>query len=171
MKRRRWGSRSRGGTSGDERPKDAGAAHLAAITLLARRDFAVGELRARLTEDGYPPDAVEPVIEGLLAARTLDDTRFAASYVAYHAGRGQGPRRIAMDLAERGVPEALIEAALATGPDWKALAREVRVRRFGPEAPQDWAEKARQARFLQYRGFSSDHMRSAIADFDPEDPS
>ena len=175
MQRRRWGGRSRGKSlsqaPGGERPKDTEAARLAAITLLARRDFAIGELRSRLTDDGFPADAIEPVIADLLAAGTLDDARFAASYVTYHAGRGQGPRRISMELAERGVDEALIEQALAAGPDWKALAREVRVRRFGPEAPRDWAEKARQARFLQYRGFSSDHMRSAIADFDPEYPS
>jgi regulatory protein len=44
---------------------------------------------------------------------------------------------------------------------------EVRNRKFGPEPPADWPEKARQARFLQYRGFSSDHIRLALgADFD-----
>ena len=47
-------------------------------------------------------------------------------------------------------------------PDWSAIAREVRRRRFGPKAPADWAEKGRQARFLQYRGFSNDHIRSAL---------
>ncbi len=170
MRRRRWGGRPQRDV-GEGRPKDAEAARLAALTLLARRDFAIGELRTRLAQDGYPADSVEPVIADLLDARALDDARFAASYISYHASRGQGPRRIAMDLAQRGVAEALIEAALTAGPDWKALAREVRVRRFGPEAPQDWAHKTRQARFLQYRGFSSDHIQSAIADFDPEDPS
>jgi len=175
MKRRRWGGRSRdpsgGGVPGQDRPKDAAAARLAAITFLARRDFAIEELRSRLTEDGYAPEVLQPLIDELLAGGALNDARFAASYVSYHAGRGQGPRRIAMDLAERGVAATLIEEALAAGPDWKALAREVRVRRFGPQPPEGWAEKGRQARFLQYRGFSSDHIRSAIADFDPEDPS
>jgi regulatory protein len=62
----------------------------------------------------------------------------------------------------------VIEAALA-GPDWRALAREVRVRKFGTTEPPGWRERARQARFLQYRGFSSDHIGSALgADFDPD---
>jgi len=28
--------------------------------------------------------------------------------------------------------------------------------------PKRWPEKAREARFLQYRGFSTDHIRSAL---------
>ena len=111
------------------------------------------------------------VIAELTAERILDDARFASQYVAYHAQRGQGPRRIAMDLGARGVAPALIEAALAAGPDWAALAREVRTRRFGLTPPESWAEKAKQGRFLQYRGFSSDHIRSALGpDFESEDP-
>ncbi|HTB66371.1 MAG TPA: regulatory protein RecX [Steroidobacteraceae bacterium] len=145
-------------------------ARLAAVTLLARRDFASGELAARLRQDGYPAEGVAAVIADLTAGRILDDTRFATQYVAYHAQRGQGPRRIAMDLSARGVAPAQIEAAMAAGTDWAALAREVRIRRFGLSLPQTWAEKAKQGRFLQYRGFSSDHIRSALGpDFESED--
>jgi SOS response regulatory protein OraA/RecX len=38
------------------------------------------------------------------------------------------------------------------------------------QIPESWSDKARQARFLQYRGFSSDHIRFALgSDFDPDD--
>jgi regulatory protein len=145
-------------------------ARLAAVALLARRDFAAGELAARLQQGGYPNDAVAAVIDDLTAGRILDDSRFATQYVAYHADRGQGPRRIALELAKRGVGAPDIEAALAAGPDWSARAREVRVRRFGLTLPESWAEKAKQGRFLQYRGFSSDHIRSALGpDFESDD--
>jgi regulatory protein len=141
------------------------------VRLLARRDFASGELSERLAQDGYPAETIAAVIADLTVGRIVDDARFAAQYVAYHADRGQGPRRIAMELGQRGVAQPLIEAALAAGPDWVALAREVRIRRFGLTAPRSWAEKAKQGRFLQYRGFSSDHVRSALGpDFESEDP-
>jgi regulatory protein len=86
--------------------------------------------------------------------------------VSYHAGRGQGPQRIRFDL--RGwVAEPFIEAALAAGYDWGAAARRVRASKFGAEPPTDWKTKARQARFLQYRGFSADHIRLALGgDYD-----
>jgi regulatory protein len=163
--------RFKAGSAGATPPPDPDGARLAAVTRLARRDFASGELAARLQEDGYPAEAVAAVIADLTADRILDDARFATQYVAYHADRGQGPRRIAMDLSARGVAPLHIEAALAAGKDWAALAREVRTRRFGLTPPATWAEKAKQGRFLQYRGFSSDHIRSALGpDFESEDP-
>lgn len=105
---------------------------------------------------------VATAVEELVSGRILDDSRYADNYVAYHSERGQGPLRIAADLRALGLPPERIEAALASGPDWAARAREVRIRRFGLEPPADWAGKGRQARFLQYRGFSSDHIRSAL---------
>ena len=104
-----------------------------------------------------------------MSERALDDGRYAENYVAYHSERGQGPLRIAADLRALGVAGDLIEAALGSGPDWRELAQDVRMRKFGAELPDDWTEKTRQARFLQYRGFSSDHIRAATgADFDPD---
>ena len=75
----------------------------------------------------------------------------------------------AAELRRRGLADDLIEAALATGPDWGALARKVCRAKFGLQAASSWAQWTRQARFLQYRGFSSDHIRAATgADFDPD---
>lgn len=101
-------------------------------------------------------------LAGLVEERALDDLRFAQNYVSFHAARGQGPVRIGADLAALGLTPVEIEAALGAGPDWRALAREVRARKFGAGPPGSWAEKGRQARFLQYRGFSSDHIRFAL---------
>jgi SOS response regulatory protein OraA/RecX len=68
---------------------------------------------------------------------------------------------VARALSEGLIDAALDEYAQAHG-DWSRLAREVRIRRFGLAAPGDWAQKTKQARFLQYRGFSTDHIRSAL---------
>jgi regulatory protein len=137
------------------------AARDAAVALLARRDFAGLELRTRLTARGFEPQAAEEAVAQLTAEGVVNDARYACNYVTYHAGRGQGPVRIAAGLRARGLAAADIEAALASGPDWRALANTVRARRFGKASPASWKEKARQARFLQYRGFSADHTRAA----------
>jgi len=148
---------------------DPEAARMTAVSLLARRDFASGELRQKLGSQGYDSAVAAAVVAELTEERMLDDARYAENYVAYHVGRGHGPLRIGADLRSLGVPATLVEAALDTGPDWRELARTVRVRKFGAEPPEDWTEKTRQARFLQYRGFSSDHIRAATgAEFDPD---
>jgi regulatory protein len=165
LKRRRAGDPSKV----EAKARDPEAARLSAMALLARRDFASGELRQKLDSQGYDPAIIAAVVAELAAERALDDARYAENYVMYHSGRGHGPLRIAADLRALGVAEELIAAALATIPDWPALARQVRVRKFGAEPPEEWTERTRQARFLRYRGFSSDHIRAAIgADFDPD---
>ena len=144
------------------------AARSIAISLLARRDFASTELRGRLERKGFDAAIVASTISELLEERALNDARYAGNYVSYEAARGHGPLRISAQLKALDLPGELIDTALAAGPDWRMLAREVRERKFGPEPPPaDWTQKARQARFLQYRGFSSDHIRSALgADID-----
>ena len=148
---------------------DPQAIRAAALTLLARRDWLTGELSSKLQAVGCDREATAAVIADLVQERLLNDARYAEHYVASRAERGHGPLRIAADLASLGAPRELIEAAVGSGPDWRALAGTVRSRKFGAAPPDSWAEKARQARFLQYRGFSSDHIRAATgADLEPD---
>jgi regulatory protein len=134
---------------------------LAAVSLLARRDFACRELCEKLGAGGFDEGTATSVVATLVREGILDDRRYAQNYVAYHAGRGQGPIRMAAELRRRGLAAELIDAALASGPDWSALARKVCRAKFGSQPPASWPQRARQARFLQYRGFSSDHIRAA----------
>ena len=138
-----------------------------AVALLARRDYSARELRARLKERGYLEHAIEPVLIDLEETRKLDDARYGANVVATRSRRALGPARIRNELKRKGVDAETIDQALAGGngeeaPDFAQLARQARVRKFGPELPTDRKEKARQARFLQYRGFSTDHIRAAL---------
>lgn len=144
------------------RGTDVTAARAVAVELLARRDFASGELLARLAQRGFDAALAAEAVGMLTGEGVLNDARYAENHVTYHAGRGQGPIRVAADLRARGVAPQLIEAALANGPDWRAAARVARERRFGKKLPGSWRERGRQGRFLQYRGFSSDHIRAAL---------
>jgi regulatory protein len=146
------------------------AVRAAAFAHLARRDFASGELVRKLASQGYDPAVSAATVSELTADRYIDDARFSENYVAYHANRGEGPIRIEADLKAFGLSAELIDTALATVPDWQVRAQAVRVRKFGLEPPETWPKKSRQARFLQYRGFSSDHIRAALgADFNLDD--
>jgi regulatory protein len=152
-----------------EAAADPEAIRAAALALLARRDWLTGELSTRLLSSGCDPQATVTVIADLVQERLLNDVRYAERYVASRAERGRGPLRIAADLACLGAARELIEAAVESGPDWCALAGVVRRRKFGVSPPDSWPEKARQARFLQYRGFSADHIRAATgADLEPD---
>jgi len=138
-----------------------------AVALLARRDYSTRELRSKLKERGYLEHAIEPVLIDLEENRKLDDARYGATLVASRSRRALGPVRIRSELKRKGVAAETIDQALAgsegeQAPDFVQLARQARVRKFGPELPTDWKERARQARFLQYRGFSTAHIRVAL---------
>jgi len=61
----------------------------------------------------------------------------------------------------------LIDEVLAeAGEDWCALAREIRKKKFGPSQPVEFRDRARQMRFLQYRGFEPDQIQAAVSSFE-----
>jgi len=149
---------------------DPKAARQLAVSLLARRDYSSGELRSKLKDKGFADELIQPLIGALQREKALDDARYVEHYVAYHSGRGQGPTRIGRDLKALGLPGELIERFLDGGPDWVARTREVRQKKFGRPLPQAYAEKAKQARFLQYRGFTGAQIRQALGtDIDLDD--
>lgn len=136
---------------------------ITAVRLLARREHSVEELRQKLQGRGYPEPAIETVLERLKARKLVSNERFVASFVHHHAQRGQGPVRIRAELRQQRIAADLADAALdAADFDWIAQARATRQRKFGVSPPRTLAERAKQARFLQYRGFSSDQIRAAL---------
>ena len=140
-----------------------GAARRAALALLAGRDFSRHELASRLLRKGHAAPAVETVVAGLVQEGLLREERYVEHFVTQHAGRGRGPARIRMELREKGVDAELIDQALDAGAaDWVRAARDARRRKFGASPPADYRERAKQARFLQYRGFSSEQIRAAL---------
>ena len=135
--------------------------------LLGRRDYASFELSQKLAAKGYTAAAIDEALNALRLERLLDDGRYLENFVRSHTARGQGPARMRQELRQLGFGGEAIETAIEAGPDYVALCREVRARKFGQKAPASWAEKGKQARFLQYRGFSSDHIWLAMGQ-DPE---
>jgi len=134
-----------------------------AMDYLARREHSCTELQRKLGAAGFDNEVVAQVIDNLQQQRLLSDRRFAEAYIRYRAGRGNGPARIRLELGEKGVKGGLVDELMAAGEqDWRLLADEVRIKKFGDELPKDFKERARQARFLQYRGFSSDQIQSAL---------
>jgi regulatory protein len=142
---------------------DAKGVEAAAVRLLARREHSVEELRRKLVTKGYPAETIEPVIQKLAGKRLVSDERFTSSFVHHHAKRGQGPVRIRAELRQQGIADSQVEEALRSAEvDWVQLAREVRRRKFGASPPRGPSERAKQARFLQYRGFDAEQLRAAF---------
>jgi regulatory protein len=134
-----------------------------AIKLLASREHSRLQLMRKLGERGFDTDAVAAVLDQLAAEGLQSDERFAESFVRSRIDRGQGPIRISAELREHGVDESLISDYLDfSDPLWQQQVEVVRSRRFGETLPDDYQTRAKQARFLQYRGFTSEQIRRVL---------
>jgi len=131
-----------------------------ALRLLARREHSRAELSQKLSADGTRED-IQAVLDQLEQSGLLSDARFAESFVSSRAAR-VGNARLRYDLRAKGIADDLIAAALPAETDSEtSRAREVWQRKFGV-APTDRADYARQARFLQSRGFAVDIIRKVL---------
>jgi regulatory protein len=141
-----------------------------ALDLLARREHSRRELERKLAARGFAPELIAVTLDALEESGELKSARFTESFIRVRAAKGQGPARIRAELAERGIDrdqadELLREADI----DWATLAASVRDKRFGAQRPTDFKERARQTRFLEYRGFDSGQIGRALRSGDDLD--
>lgn len=132
-----------------------------ALELLARREHSRLELRQKLIQRGYAPDRVDSALEQLMAERLLDEGRYAELYACTRADKGYGPLRIACELRERGVSDALVSATLAQLAEaWPAKLRQLHRKRFKSLIPADAAGRMQQTRVLRQHGFTLDQIKA-----------
>lgn len=125
------------------------------MDLLARREHSYSELLRKLVLRGAQTDAAEIELDRLQDEGLLSDARFCEAYVYARSQRGIGPLRLREELRQKGVASALIEQTLEeTDWDWPALAAQAFAKRFPEGLASDLKERARQQRFMQYRGFA-----------------
>lgn len=134
-----------------------------AMDLLARREHSRLELKQKLQKRFDDETLIDEQIDRLADENLQSDSRFVESFVRQRGNRGYGPVRIREEARRKGLSDSEISFAFDTLDfDWCALAAEVISKKFGELPAQDIKEKARRTRFLQYRGFKTEHYRGSI---------
>ncbi|MBR9805372.1 regulatory protein RecX [bacterium] len=129
------------------------------MDLLARREHSRQELRRKLYQRFSDTDVIEQVLEKLIDDQLLSDARFAESYTSMRRKAGFGPVRISAELRERGVSESIIARHVEPNTaQWYRQAALVRAKKFSESTELSTEERAKQSRFLQYRGFTYEHI-------------
>jgi regulatory protein len=150
----------------NQQKPDPGTCRERAIGLLARREHSRLELRHKLLARGCDEGELESLLEALSSEGLQSDERFAEAYVYSRSQRGFGPLRIQSELRERGIEDSLIHGFLDMhSVAWLEQARQQWQKRFGERATE-YKERARQARFLQGRGYSPQMIRQVLDEDD-----
>jgi len=125
-----------------------------ALGYLSRREYSRAELARKLAPYVDEGESIEPVLDALEQEGWLSDARFAESLVHRRASR-VGVARIVSELKRHAVGDSLVEEVNAQLRETELTrAQAVWRKKFGA-LPQTPAERAKQARFLAARGFSS----------------
>lgn len=136
-----------------------------ATNLLSRREHSRLEMSRKLRSRGFDDGIIEQVLVTVERDRLLDERRFVESYIYSRRNKGYGPVRIRTELRERGIEDGLISEFIDTADsEWFEQGQRVRRKKFGHDLPNTPQERAKQGRFLLYRGFSSEHVRHVLND-------
>jgi regulatory protein len=130
-----------------------------AMIFLGQREHSLLELRRKLARYSFESSLIEQVLTQLQAENLLSEERFIESFVRARMMKGYGPLRIQQELRQRGI-EHLLDVADNV---WVEQACRVRQKRFGCTLPRDPHQRAKQMRFLRYRGFSHSQIKKVLS--------
>ena len=137
-----------------------------AVSMLALRARSSGEISQKLLRTGYSEDTVNMVLYKLEKEGFLDDQDFAEQWTNYRSGQKIGPRRISMELRQKGVSAADTENALEDISEEELLENAVFVakRYLSRNSNSDDPVKARQkaVQAVVRRGYGWDLARQAV---------
>jgi len=148
-----------------EAPDTVAELRARALRLLARREHSRAELARKLAAHADNREAMEAVLEALVAGKQLSDERYAEER-ARQLGRKFGAARIRHDLMAKGVDAGTAERlAGESAADDVERARAILARKYRLPVTAA-AERAKRMRFLQQRGFSVEVIRKLLSSID-----
>jgi regulatory protein len=151
-----------------------------AIATLSARARSTADLRRYLKTKEFTDTEIAPALEKLQALGLLDDLEYARTFARARLtpSRGFGPRRVAAELARKGVARSVVDRVLAESADERELQRQAAAadgetlrsavqeaaakKRRALEGLAPEVQRRRMHGFLARRGFSSAEIAEVL---------
>lgn len=155
-----------------------------AFYYLSRREYGKAELKQKLLDKEQEADKIDALLDEFEEKGYQSDYRTTLMLIRENIRKGRGRGRIKQEFYTKKMAmpdniDELIDMAnaesdefsefidesadnMVEGVDWLKLAVSARTKKYGNDIPTDQKDKARQLRFLQYRGFNSDICFAAL---------
>lgn len=155
-----------------------------AFYYLSRREYGKAELKQKLIDKEQDPEKIDALLDEFEEKGYQSDYRTTLMLIRENIRKGRGRGRIKQEFYRKKIAmpsniDELIDMAnsesdefsefvddsadtLVDGVDWLKLAVTARTKKYGDEIPVEQKDKARQLRFLQYRGFNTDICFDAL---------
>lgn len=155
-----------------------------AFYYLSRREYGKAELKQKLLDKEQDLDKIDALLDEFADKGYQSDYRTTLMLIRESIRKGRGRGRIRQEFYNKKIAmpsniDELIDMAnaesdefsefvddsedsLVEGVDWLKLAVTARTKKYGDNIPTEQKEKAKQLRFLQYRGFKMDICFQAL---------
>ena len=155
-----------------------------AFYYLSRREYGKAELKQKLIDKEQDPEKIDALLDEFEEKGYQSDYRTTLMLIRENIRKGRGHGRIRQEFYRKKMAmpsniDELIDMAnaeseefsefiedsaenLVDGVDWLKLAVTARTKKYGDDIPTDQKDKAKQLRFLQYRGFNTDICFAAL---------
>ena len=155
-----------------------------AFYYLSRREYGKAELKQKLLDKEQNPEQIDALLDEFAEKGYQSDYRTTLMLIRENIRKGRGRGRIKQEFYRKKIAmpsniDELIDMAnnesdefsefvddssdnLVDGVDWLKLAVVARTKKYGDDIPTEQKDKARQLRFLQYRGFNTDICFAAL---------
>lgn len=132
-----------------------------AFAVLTRREYSKADLIEKLALYAMDRDEVLKLVDELARENYQSDQRVAEIMLSSQKRKGKGPNRIKLALKSKKIDASLIQEELKET-DWNEQAYQLKVKKYGTKVEKEPKLKAKQIRFLMYRGFEMDAIIKAI---------
>ena len=133
-----------------------------AFAVLTRREYSKADLIEKLALYAMDREEVLKLVDELAKENYQSDQRVAEIMLSSQKRKGKGPNRIKLALKSKKIDTSLIQEELKET-DWTEQAYQLKVKKYGAKVEKELKLKAKQIRFLMYRGFEMDAIMKAIS--------
>ena len=152
----------------ERKPKSAQQALQSLMRLCARSEKSSGDALRLMQQWQVPHTERQGVLERLVKDRFIDDGRYAEAYVREKSRlSGWGARKIAMQLRQKGVSQAIIDEALGqldSNVELPRLVEKLRRKIRTTKYTSDYELRGKLMRYALSLGFDYDIAQRAVED-------
>lgn len=134
-----------------------------AVSALSRRDYTEKQMELLIQSHSQDTDLVSELMLRLNENGYLNDNRVLDNELRKYIDKCYGKRRIRQELRQKKFSSDDIENAIEKiDADWKTLAKELKVKKFGISSSSDDKTRAKKIRYLQYRGHEMSDIMALV---------
>lgn len=134
-----------------------------ALYWLGQREFSIKDFRTKLERVCELDELIDNLLEDFISRDWLNEQRYMESFVRQKLASGLGLFRIKQELQQHGIKSSDSELYFEQIEiDWFEQALNTYQKKYGESICDDFKEKAKRFRYMQYRGFSPDQIKYAM---------